>query len=570
MSDRTEFDDQARRKLEERAFPFDPAAWADMEPMLPQQHRRRRWAWPLLAAALLVPMAGGLWYAAQEDAPTTVAVPTAVPTAPATPNVVTDHADVTATPTAQTITEAHTTPTGSTAPAEPSVRPRQEHTASDKPAHNTHTPPLAERHATTAQLPSPARHVVHTTIAKEQHKEQHHAGSKAPQEDRQPVSVTNTPVSPTPQGSSDVTASDQDDQAQQASAPPPDKIIANDASTIADPLTTAYDQEPVSNDLTTSNSTAATPAGEEHAQGYTTDTTAAHAWPSPASFPDSLSANVIVPKDSSRTDSLLYDSASTAYPPLPTHPQWELGLWAGAFNTHTSYSGSRTADWATDHAGRNSIGFGAELVRMGDHFGYGSGLHYISYAERVAASGLTSSQIATVWSHHLMGVDTTILVTNGTAVINGQTYYVTYSLDTTIMVLVSTSEEETVTTVRRNALERTNRTSYLEIPLLLDAHTGAGRWLFGVRGGPTVGVLQGRRGQLPGAAGYTDLQDEAFHELVFGWTAQGYVRYQLGEAWSIGVGPSARGQLGNTMQGNDLMRRSAAWGGVFGIAYRLP
>lgn len=360
---------------------------------------------------------------------------------------------------------------------------------------------------------------------------------------------------------------DKDDQ---ASASPEDEIIANDAPTVADPLITTQDQEPASTDLATSNTTVANPAGEEHDEGRTTDTTAAHAWPSPASFPDSLIANVIVPKDSSRTDSLLYDSASTAYPPLPTRPQWELGLWAGVFNTHTSYSGSRTSDWATAHAGRNSIGFGAELVRMGDHFGYGSGLHYISYAERVAASGLTSSQVATVWSHHLMGVDTTILVTNGTTVINGQTYYVTYSLDTTIMVLVSTSEEETVTTVRRNALERTNRTSYLEIPLLLDAHTGAGRWLFGLRGGPTVGVLQGRRGQLPGAAGYTDLQDEAFHELVFGWTAQGYVRYQLGEAWSIGVGPSARGQLGNTMQGNDLMRRSAAWGGVFGIAYRLP
>jgi len=257
---------------------------------------------------------------------------------------------------------------------------------------------------------------------------------------------------------------------------------------------------------------------------------------------------------------------------LPTQPRskLEFTLWGGPFNTSTRYRGERSTDWASTFGKAGSIAFGAELMRQGEHVGFGAGLHYSTYVEQLNAEGLKDELRTTVTTYQLNGIDTTVMVVNGTVWINGQQYYMTQMLDTTIYVLVGTDSEVISTNVRRNALARSNRTSYLEIPLLFDAHTRYGRWGFSLRGGPTLGILQGRRGVLPSTSGYTDLNDEAFSELVLGYTLQGQVRYHLGEAWSVGVGPALRGQVMNTVQSDQLQRRSQAVGAVIAVDYRLP
>lgn len=257
---------------------------------------------------------------------------------------------------------------------------------------------------------------------------------------------------------------------------------------------------------------------------------------------------------------------------LPTEPRskLELTLWGGPFSTSTNYRGERSTDWASTIGKAGSVAFGAELMRQGEHFGIGAGLHYSTYVEQLNAEGLKDELRTTVTTYELNGIDTTVMVVNGTVWINGQQYYMTQMLDTTIYVLVGTDSEVISNNVRRNALARSNRTSYLEIPLLFETHTRYGRWGFAVRGGPTLGIVQGRRGVLPTTSGYTDLDDEAFSELVLGYTVQGHVRYHLGVAWSVGIGPAIRGQLMNTLQSDQLQRRSHAIGAVIAIGYRLP
>lgn len=257
---------------------------------------------------------------------------------------------------------------------------------------------------------------------------------------------------------------------------------------------------------------------------------------------------------------------------LPAQPRskLELSVWGGPFTMRTQYTGARTTDWASTINQAGSIAFGAELMRQGEHFGFGAGLHYTSYVEQLDARDLKDELRTTVTTYELNGIDTTVLVVNGTVWINGQQYYMTQMLDTTIYVLVGTDSELVSTNVRRNGLARSNRTSYLEIPLLFDAHLRRGHWTFALRGGPMLGIIQGRRGVLPTSSGYIDLNDEAFTELVLGYTIQGQVRYQLGEAWTVGVGPALRGQLANTVQGDQLQRRANAVGGVITVGYRLP
>ncbi|MGV3638305.1 MAG: hypothetical protein ACO1NQ_11760 [Flavobacteriales bacterium] len=269
-------------------------------------------------------------------------------------------------------------------------------------------------------------------------------------------------------------------------------------------------------------------------------------------------------------DSTFIVDSTVAVMPPPQRSRLELSLWGGPFSTSTRYTGDRTTDWASTINKAGSIAFGAELMRQGEHFGFGAGLHYTSYVEQLDARDLKDELRTTVTTYELNGIDTTVLVVNGTVWINGQQYYMTQMLDTTIYVLVGTDSELVSTNVRRNALARSNRTSYLEIPLLFDAHLRRGHWTFALRGGPMLGIIQGRRGVLPTSSGYTDLNDEAFTELVLGYTIQGHVRYQLGEAWTVGVGPALRGPLANTVQGDQLQRRANAAGGVITVGYRLP
>jgi hypothetical protein len=70
MKQTNEFDDLARRKLEERAFPMEAAHWEDMQRLLALEQRKRRgFYWPLAAGLLLLVGTGLWWQLAQEPAP---------------------------------------------------------------------------------------------------------------------------------------------------------------------------------------------------------------------------------------------------------------------------------------------------------------------------------------------------------------------------------------------------------------------------------------------------------------------------------------------------------------------
>lgn len=93
-------------------------------------------------------------------------------------------------------------------------------------------------------------------------------------------------------------------------------------------------------------------------------------------------------------------------------------------------------------------------------------------------------------SNYFEPFHTTVLYVLGNVRRNGQTFYVTESRDTTI---ISRAQNKHVdhTWKLNDALHVVNRVSYLEIPLLMDAHLVQGPWALGLRGGPTIGVLSG-------------------------------------------------------------------------------
>lgn len=243
---------------------------------------------------------------------------------------------------------------------------------------------------------------------------------------------------------------------------------------------------------------------------------------------------------------------------------------SGLFSSSTKYSGSNSKDWNAGIGKKNSIGIGAELMNMGRNFGIGTGLHYSTYAEQLSVGAFDRSTATLHNFWFLMAVDTMVLVITDTIAGDPPTYTGT-STNTTVNVLTQ-GTDTTITTERtREARTQLNRASYLEIPLLLDAHLTQGRWSFGLRGGPTLGLLTGRRGAVPApdSEGYVSFTDEPFRQLVFGYTARAYVRFRFNAAWSIGIEPAMRGQLMNSLGSGELSRRASATGVMLSLSYRL-
>jgi hypothetical protein len=271
------------------------------------------------------------------------------------------------------------------------------------------------------------------------------------------------------------------------------------------------------------------------------------------------------------------DSADVAVPEplqLPLVAQnspWEIGALAGIFSTTSSFRGANSADWNSDVARQRTNSFGAEIMRMGSNFGVGLGMQYGSYAERIAVGEVnnTVTEVDRFW--FLSPEQQSVLVITDTIVQDGEPYFVGETVTTTIDVLTQGFDTTTTITQQRAARELYNRVNYLEIPLLLDAHLVQGRWSIGLRGGPTLGVLTGRSGYLPNNSndGYTDFSEQAFREMVLGYTARAYIRYRWNAAWSIGLEPAIRGQLMNSLAEGPLERRSSAFGGMLSLSYRL-
>ncbi|MBK9147352.1 MAG: hypothetical protein IPM12_05955 [Flavobacteriales bacterium] len=270
------------------------------------------------------------------------------------------------------------------------------------------------------------------------------------------------------------------------------------------------------------------------------------------------------------------DCASAATPepsmvPLvsPRSP-WEITALAGLFSTTSRYQGARAQDWSVTP--ERTASFGAEAMRMGRNFGYGIGLHYGTYADRLATpeESRTDALLSRYW--FFQAVDTTVLIITGTTTDSlGNTVHTGVNVPTTVQVLRSAYDTSYTTSLIREARTRLNRTSYVEVPVLLDAHLVQGRWSIGVRGGPTIGLLTTRSGSLPGEGdgGYAELGAAEVRQFVFGWTARAYLRYRFNSAWSIGVEPSARGQFQDGVIGKAANRRSSGLGAVLTLSYRL-
>ena len=252
--------------------------------------------------------------------------------------------------------------------------------------------------------------------------------------------------------------------------------------------------------------------------------------------------------------------------PLPAVPNtswaWEIGLHAGL---------GRTRLYPKDHVGTLTHGSGTdgmagvEVMRMGRHVGFGTGLHKACFGDEAVAQDRTvyGSELKTVF--FLSPVDTIVTTVVDTIVQGGITYYVTGQMDTTLLVL--DSMVDTLTTSETIAgFQRTERLCVVEVPLLVDLHTRVGRWSLGVRGGPTVGMITGAN--LVRTDGEGSWEREAFSSPTFGYTARGYVRYAITPQLALGVEPALRGLLNDPSPGLGL--RPMSYGVVGSLSLRLP
>ncbi len=564
MSDQEQFDDLVRRKLEERSFPFVEADWQAAHRLVQadRARRRRQRQLPYGAAALLI-IGVGIGYVTMDQR---------------------DRSDHALAGTEQVAEERDDTP--STAPAP--------HRAWDRAAQVPHTPveadtPVLAPAPASAATPSPAD-PHRTTVAPAMV-----AGmdgtlpAARPASTRSRTSTTGMRPEPTTPVRSDTdgplhtdaeavrseerssaSAQEGDGPEGMNDAPPaaaaaqsdPARAVPAPASANAGAPTAAM-QHPGSVTLP-AESTTPTIASNTPEQGAQ-----AARPPEGTNIADSASAPVVaaLAADSSATNTV--DTAAAAPLVRPTSP-WEVGVMGGLLLGQGRYSGAGHELWDADVTRGTGWSVGAEVMHMGRNAGIGTGIHFSTYAERLTAHEQSLTGMEVEQHYFLTPVDTTVTVSTGTVLVNGQLYQIITSVDTVINVLDVGYDTSTTVTVQRAARALVNRVSYLEVPLLVDAHLTQGRWQFGVRGGPTLGVLTGRRGALPDPAGdgYTDLNDVRFRSLVFGWTVRACLRYRWNSAWSIGLEPVLRGQFGSGLEG-DLKRRTMAYGVMVGLTYRL-
>ena len=608
MKHENEFDELARQKLEGRSIPFEESDWTAMQGLLKAEKSDRGGVFGRLAkwlggAALLAILGIGVWKYTEEDAKNTEV--SAVAT------TVVEHMNATKEPatsstdnkeqTQREIPEANTTPAQqeiNRSTTEVSVR-----NDSSVRKNKSVAKPVAAN--TTAASTIPQR--TNRTLA-----------SYSPTEKTSSPSTNNrsTIVDPT----SETTKTDGPTLVAKAEDNRGNTIAANDGTTIADAnetpgetkgdqdvpvqktngtsaanadpdgdtsstgepafMATAEPDQPAKNESGTADKDAEMPNatdGMDMAAIPDPQKTNDDAEPIHVPFTNKTVDTVASTEEETRLETTVKDTTTAVPEPAPIAPlitprsPWQLSILGGAMNTSTRYSGSNSEEWNAGIKDQWTANAGVELVHMGRNFGIGSGLHYSTYSEQIQVSAKDRSTLTLRNFWYLSPIDTTILFITDTIQQGGETVYVGQSISTTVNVLAQGTDSSFTSEQIRDARSTRNKVSYVEVPLLLDAHLVQGRWSIGFRGGPTVGLLTGRKGSLPNSngEGYTALNDQPFREVVFGWTARAYVRYRFNEAWSIGVEPMVRGQLFNTLGSGDLSRKSTAYGGVLSLSYLL-
>lgn len=591
MSFNEEFDELARRKLEERAFPYQEADWQDAAARIDALRRRGgRKAWTY-GAALLLLISGFTWFALQPAGSETPAVAITKQRVPETPSPAVQAAAATIEPvrsasadhvgdTAQSVTatpskvESATMPMKATRSAHaagptPAMRASQYRSVPQpyKPKLTAHTPehsktPSAAKDAASASagasLQGPGNAVAPAIVIEPSETasvtSDEHAGTVIGRTSPQDGSLT---VHEPRSVRNDEVALGQKQPSTNKSELTHTAIEPNSPSATTKAGTTSGAVEQVANDRAANSSTAL----------QLIDPTKSAEAPAEMDSASIANTTLLPPGDTASA----VPAAPPATPPIvPERAPWEISVMGGLFTSSTKYTGGNSADWSGGISNERTIGIGAEIMHVGRNIGIGTGLHYGSYAERIRTEAIDriTTDFNPYW--YLMTVDTTVLVITDT--LPGMPpSYTGSSVDTTLHVLAQGTDTVVSQQHLRDARDQVNRVSYLEVPILLDAHVTQGRWMLGLRGGPTIGLLTGRRGSLPNstADGYLGFNDVAFREVVFGYTARAYVRYRFNAGWSVGVEPALRGQLLNSIGSGELERRSSALGVMLSLTYRL-
>lgn len=549
------FDESARRKLEERSFPYDEAHWNAMRQVLRSKKRHRRGASVRrFTAALILLLAGITAWLLIDRRPAPLAEGRAIEAAtigPEKPGVVGPAKDrpagleggsVPAEGPAQNAGREVTGPSAPVVPVVPEAAPTV-----DAERNRPRSEPDAGTAMTRERTPAPASLAV---LVRE-------------------GSADDAPV----ETSVDRTDGSDPDEQRIAAAPDVQRstIMGQGDGTVIIP---AMGTAPPSGTEATGvvgttpdvRPTAVDPSASKQAEPSTA-TAAPDAVPS-AAEPETAA---IVTEDQPPipSDSTAPAPVTSAFVPPA---RWvELSALGGVMWTSTTYGGSAagTFDGSVTHGTSPSLGL--EWMHMRENWGYGLGLHSVRYAEKLNLDEQTSPHTELFYTHTFNPVDTTVLIVIDTVVVDSITYYVTQGVNTTIYVMDTQVDSTTTTIVTREALERTNRVSYLEIPLLGDVHTGGARWRLGLRAGPTFGIMTARQGALPVGPGgsLVALEDQPLTSLTIGYVARPYLRYMTPKGWSFGLEPCFRGQLFDTHEGEDLSRRSSAMGLMLGVGFRI-
>lgn len=564
MNSNEEFDDLARRKLEERSFPFQEADWRQARGMIDaQQGGKGRLPWYLGGAALLLLLGLATWKWSFTDGDARKEITSGRPV-PAVAHAPGPHGTIQPGP-SRVIT----------------AMPRQ--TAADRQSRGPGTQGGNGSEAHTAQLQHavPGHQAAPLPIVAPGHAAHQQARPSPRADGRYPVEHAPTPTSPLEMSArADQRPRTTEVEEVSATQAGPEMASAQPTSTEAG-VSVAEDPQPgisvqgmpkpgMANPPAAQASGAVDPPTATVANGTDAPSALATTSIAPIHPADTTAMGVASPSDSSEVSAPPAASTPAIPPLIPARAPWEISAMGGLFRAQTRYTGNGSAEWSGTVQGATSPSFAAELMHIGKHFGLGVGLHYGSYSERIHAAAIDRSTLTYSDHWHLLAVDTTILVITGTVPGTPPTY-TGHAVQTTVNVLVHGTDTLTGTTHLRDARDQVNHVSYLEVPLLLDLHVNQGRWRIGLRGGPTIGVLTGRRGSVPapGNEGYISFTDQPFREVTFGYTARAYVRYRFNAAWSAGVEPAMRGQLLNSFGSGELDRRAAAQGLLISLTYQL-
>lgn len=583
MNLENEFDELARRKLEERNFPFQESDWQQAQALLARQQRSRMRIWPWALGLLLVAGSAAWWLSNEQDATITTHTAAITPAA--------DASDVQATSMQE----------GENASAAPASVPQQ-HTSSttrnsaptNSDATTADAPTTSAQPNTVKAVPRPVQHSTKRTLTASSAavpSASQARTSVVPQQtdvalmpqDRQAEQYPSTTTSTQPTSGS---VSRNDGPSVPATIPPmnspADPTAAatqntDQAGIIAQPSTPS-DRSSVSHSST--NKTAGTvPAGTTDQQPTSTTSQPAEPPVLPAMTATPHGADTLLATAPSDSASIPNDSlTSNPPPPLPlqgptVRSPWEISALAGLRNTNANYRGADLQPDELRISGQYNPLFGLEAMHTGRNLSLGAGILYGTWSEQVDVAALdrTRTTIRPYWM--LVPVDTTLLIITDT--LNQGTdslSFVGTSVPSTVNVLQRTADTTTVSERLREARTVTVRTSYVEVAPLIDVHVTQARWTLGVRGGPTVGLLSGRRGELPGPGedGNAPFREVAFREVMLGYQARAYVRYRWNAAWSIGLEPMIGGSLLNTFDEAGLERRTAGYGVLLSLTYRLP